>query len=91
MNVQICGEPKEIAALVVALQERQKEDYLLLAVDKNETKMLEQMTQYGIKIDDVYPLGAVVGFRDNPNDAGIDQEWELINQREEDGLWKRIK
>lgn len=35
MEIRVIGEPKEIAALVVAIQERQNEDYLLLAVDKN--------------------------------------------------------
>lgn len=35
MEIRVIGDPKEIAALVVAIQERQKEDYLLLAVDKN--------------------------------------------------------
>lgn len=35
MEIRVIGDPKEIAALVVAIQERQKEDYFALAVDKN--------------------------------------------------------
>lgn len=38
MEIRVIGDPKEIAALVVAIQERQKEDYLLLAQDRIEIK-----------------------------------------------------
>lgn len=48
MEIRVIGEPKEIAALVVAIQERQNDDYLLLAVDKNSGS--SHGTQNGFEI-----------------------------------------